>query len=499
MSKFFDLLLISILALVVFLIGLPALQLPWSLVDDGESLRIVTKIFESFPNIFWLFSAEAEHGRLRTMYWLFQALEFQLFGFNVAAHHLFHIGLFAAAVILLYLLIKKLTRSSLAAFFSGVFFIFFSPHFENLYRLGPPEIWLTVLLLMIFWLLLKIHELRKNEKKKRIFLISVTSALFFAALLTKETAVILVPFTLLLGAFFFWRKKIEERNYGKVLFFQAGIFAILFVSLRIAATVAGIIGGYTTFYDFSSKQFFLALKGYFTIISQSFGLFFWILVFSFLAEFLIYFLILKKTPDKLYQRLVLLTWFVLFLAVQLPWFFVMGRYLTPAMIGLSGFLGIQLALLLNYFLKLWQKRLIKFWLYPPLIILVVVAIILFLIPNLAAIVNAYKRVVPSERQNSKVVEYLAKNTSFGSKIYFNVEPTDEYFYEMPLHFDFFYNRKDLKTELLTLEKETLLTSGDLVVSWTRTAKYNQGQLETFLGKRIQKRHQISEWTIFQVI
>lgn len=494
---FVDFFLSLILIIFVFFVGSQAIKLPWSLVDDGESLRIVNKVSETFPNTLWLFSAEAEHGRLRSVYWLFQIVEFKLFGLNPSLHHLFHIGLFSLAAILLYFLIKKISQNWLAGFFSSSFFIFFSPHFENLYKLGPPEIWLTLLLLVFFWILLKIYEFKPDDSK-RITLLILSSFLFFLALLTKETAVVLIPFVLFLGLIFLLKSEAKDKNYARLLFLLGGVFTLLVISLRIVARAFGIQGGYTTFYDFSTRQIYLASKGYFTIISQSSGLLFWILISSFIFEILGYFLIFRKNTDFV-PRLILLAWFFFFLAIQLPWFFIMGRYLTPAMIGLSGFFGVQLAILLGYFWQFWRKKKLKLWLYPAVIILILASMVMFLDSNLKQIEKVYKRVIQSEKQNSEVVEYLAKNTAFGKTIYFNVTQGDEYFYEAPLHFDFFYKRSDLKTEILALDKVLNLNSGDLVVSWTRTAKHSEEKILSFLGKRIKEGRKIDEWIIYEVI
>lgn len=496
MKKIFDILPPFILVLIIFLIGLPTLQLPWSLVDDGESLRVVKKIGETFPNISWLFSFEAERGRLRSAYWLFQFLEFKLFKLNVSYHHLFHVGLFGLAAVLLYFLIKKLTQSKAAGFFSSLLFIFFFPHFENLYRLGPVEGYLVVLLLIIFLILLKIYQTKKANFRQNTFFIFAASILFLIALLTKETAAVLIPFTLLLSGLSLFKRK--KDNFKSLLLLSL-IFSLTTASLRILAAVVGISGGYTTFYDFSAKQIYWAAKGFLRIIEDSFGLLFWTLIVSFVAEILIYWLVLKKIPKLLEQRILLLSWFLLFLAVQLPWIFVLGRYLTPALIGLSGFLGVQFVVLFSYFWQFWQKNIVKIWILPIFTIFIGLSIFLFFNSNIWQIAALYKRVISSEKQNSQVVEYLVKNTNSGKIIYFNVAETDEYFYEMPIHFRFFYDRNDLKTELLILEKPLNLNSGDKVATWTRTAKYNQEKLESFLSKKIKKDYQIGEWTIYKVI
>ena len=424
MKKHFGLI---ILLAVTILIMIPQLKIPWMLIDDGECLRVATEIDHHFSagNVEWLFNLEKDSGRFRPLYWGFNYLTYKTLGFNSVAHRLVHLFIYVLIALLIYKIIYEITNKSFPAMLGGLFFLFFDPSRENFYRLGTAEPIFTLLVLSIFYSLMR--------KNKKTLLIVTTIAYFY-----KETSVVLMIFSLGLLLLSLVLKQTKKQR--KFLFQYLIFNIIILVIQRLIIIKLGIGGWYSQYYVLSISQFFHGSWFYFKTILQQYNL-------LLLIPALMFVLNIKKQNFWVYGFLM---WFILSLSVQVFWVFGMGRYLPPIIIGL---------------LPMMVIGAVKLFKYRKLRIVSALVIIYFIATNSIKFVGMYRQVIPGEISSAIFVEYLAKNTVKNGNVYFNF--TDggvEYLYEIPIHLNLFYHRTDIKIKYFNLEK-TKLESGDLVINW----------------------------------
>lgn len=424
MKKHFGLI---ILLTAAVLIMIPQLKIPWMLIDDGESLRVATEIDRhlSTGNVGWLFSLEKDSGRFRPLYWGFNYLTYNFFGFNSTAHHLVHLFIYVLIALFIYKIIYLITKKSFPSMLGGLFFLFFDPAKENFYRLGTAEPIFTLLFLSIFYSLM-----RKNTK---LLLFLTITAYFY-----KETSVVLAIFSL--GLLLLGLVLKQTKNQQKFLFKYLVFNVIVLGIQRLIIINLGISGWYSVNYVLSISQFFHGSWFYFKTILQQYYL-------LLLIPALIFIFNLKKQNFWIYAFLM---WFVLSLSVQVFWVFGMGRYLPPIIIGLLPMMTIGIVKLIEY---------------RKLRIVIGLVVIYFILANSLKLIDMYRQIIPGEVNSALFVKYLADNTVRNGNVYFNF--TDggmEYLYEIPIHLNLFYHRNDIKINYYNSEN-TKLIKDDLVVNW----------------------------------
>ncbi|MFZ5366046.1 MAG: glycosyltransferase family 39 protein [Patescibacteria group bacterium] len=483
----------------VFLIGLglviilsafvlrPQIELPWMLIDDGENLRMGQEISKHFSqgDYSWIFSYEKVDGRFRPAYWLWHYVNFQFFGFNSVAHHFGHLVLFVVISILIYLITQKISKSNLAGLLSSLLFLAFYPGAENYYRLGTAEPPLLLLYLILTYLLTRIYFLKFTHQSLKIS--SIDYLCFFIILgfmyFMKETAVIFILAFLPI----FTIGLIDERVHDKKKWIK---FSLIFLAINLFYFILvfglknyyGISGGYTEAYKPKIGEMVTRFFVYLKIIFREYHLVLMIPLVAFcyslatslrqkrgLKKF-----ILNLDTIQLWQ-IIFLAWFLLFLLVQSPWLYVMGRYLLPVTIWLAIFLGIEYARIFFVGFKLfWEKSSGNFSLEIPAIYLLIILVMAFFVFSEGRRINRmYFSVLNGERQTQRLISFLAQQTPPAGTVYVNFSSgIMEYQYELPLHFNFFYSRPDIKVPYLILEKQNLFKKGDFVITFKESvSKY----------------------------
>lgn len=441
-----------ILLTVSVLFLLPQLQVPWMLIDDGEDLRIVRELNESFSKFDFghLFRFEAHNGRFRPVYWLFHWLTISILGHNAYLHHLGHLFLYLLITLLFYLLVNHLSRSSMAAFFSGLFFLVWGPGAENLYRLGTAEPQLVLYLLLTLFFLVR----------GNLILSLFTLPLVY---LSKESGTILVIisfFIVLITLFWKTKEKIMLSSKRAAIYLFANIFLAIFV--RWLMFHFNVAGGYSSSYIFSLNQITNGTLQYLKMIYTNYGALFLICLVMLFYKILRLLFGRRNKNHVLKWEIIFVFWFFIFVLFQSPWVFIMGRYLPPALLGLCYVLGVEFVNLYKF-----SQKQIKTTRWGSIIFLLLALLFLrAVVPGGKQIFAMYRKVSLSESTNTKAISFLAQSTPSNGRIFYNFsDGAVEFLYEMGVHFTLLYNRPDIETSYLYLEGDSDFKKGDIIVSW----------------------------------
>lgn len=450
-----------IILLVITLVTLlPQLQIPWMLIDDGENARAAAELSNHFSrgDFEWLFKMEAQNGYFRPTYWVSHILAFGLFGNNAVLHHFSHLLLYLVTVLLIYLLTKEISGSRLGAFFAGLFYLLFAPAAENFYRLGTNEPAIVLFILGALYGLVKFAQ----GNSVKYFLLSVL--FLIPAWFSKPLAVALLPFSLgTMALFYYFREEKGKSAKRGILFFFIANF-VLALALQFVFTFYGYGGGYGSQYVIDLNSIKTPILDYIRMITGSYGLIFYLLLISFVIRLFSLNKINKKQLSwESKWELSLLFLSVIFLVIQAPWPYLMGRYLLPTLIGLTIVFGIELSALLKFGMQFYHQKKMVFIFTISILPLLLFG--QFLFTNSREIIQMYQRVVPGENRRAEVVKYLADVAPSNGRIFYDFsDGFVEFFYEMGLHFQILENRSDIKTAYLFLDNGFQFKEGDILVT-----------------------------------
>ncbi len=249
---------------------------------------------------------------------------------------------------------------------------------------------------------------------------------------------------------------------------KAGIFLVgnivLAMLARFLMSYFNISGGYAEGYVFTLAQIKGGMLSYLKMINSNYGLVF--IITMAIAIFRLGSSYLRKnfSDNVLFWEAIFLFWFIVFIFLQSPWSFIMGRYLPPALIGLCFVMGVEASKILSFMSKQLKSRNTVYKI--GLILLCVGLLLRALIPSYREIVSLQRRAVAAETVNAEAVAFLAKNTPENGRIFYNFsDGSVELLYEMGVHFSIIYNRPDIETSYLFLQGESNFRKGDIVVSW----------------------------------
>lgn len=184
--------------------------------------------------------------------------ELRLFGLNPGAFHLVNLGLHACNAVLLFLLCRRLSGSTLLAGLAGLFFVSHHIPFLAVYWLSGVQD-----LCMTFLALVSVHTYLLSLRTGRSGWWAISLLAFALALLSKETAVSL-PLTLLLAGVVWQRRAGLALRKRQLLLHTVGYAAVLglYLLLRSQKAAAAIsdVGPYA--WAFSSGVVFKNLYAY---------------------------------------------------------------------------------------------------------------------------------------------------------------------------------------------------------------------------------------------
>lgn len=440
-NRFWPLLLMLLTCIII----LPSLFMNWSLVDDGVliqksqqlSVLISSGQIQPLGNLF----LEKDIGRFRPSYYLFYWLVFLIGKTHVFTYYFFHFIVFVSLVVTIKKICQILFDEAV-----GLWAIFFFTasylNVEHWYRLGPQEPLQLVFLVLSFYLFIRVLLKKGGESYK-------AGSLIFLVLgfLTKESSVA-YGLLIVLTCFLVKTVKMSKIKTGKwnFPFFRTYFWVnlLLTVGLGILSLFLKQAGSYSHGYFFD-VQIAGRLLTYLKVLSGSF-----VPVFPFLVIISVF----KYSRKSLWYSFFLF-WFIFFLIIQLPWNFVLSRYLMPATFGLSIIMGISMEEFTDYLKK---KRVLKK-------ILVIFIVIIFLFQNMF---RNFDNILWSLSNSNNAVRFfssIALLAKPNSTVYFNMEEnnsTAELFFESGLHLNLFLNRPEIKTAYLkdirSLKKDDLIVS-----------------------------------------
>ena len=185
-----------ILGLFTFLLYLPIVRNGFVGYDDQgyitENTHVSTGL--SWPNIVWAFKSD-EQANWHPLTWISHMADCQMFGLNPAGHHFINILLHTTNTLLIFFLLKQMTRELWASALVAAFFGWHPLHVESVAWASERKDVLST----FFWLLTMIVYV-KYTRKPGAFAYLAALVLFACALMSKPMAVTL-PFVLLLMDF----------------------------------------------------------------------------------------------------------------------------------------------------------------------------------------------------------------------------------------------------------------------------------------------------------
>ncbi len=450
------------LLLLLLIIGLPSLFISWSLVDDGYTALISEKITDSI-RAFDLRGLrdvifEKENGRFRPFYWIFNWLVFKVAGFNPHYHYLVHFLLMFVSALTIYSIINKISSNKNAGLLGATFYSASLLSVENWYRLGPVEPIIAALLSLTLYYLFHVLSETKSARKYG----TITLLLTILAYLTKESMIVLLPFSLVVLISFNLLKKHSRREIINLSFLPK--FALLNTG-AVLLLIPIILwlrseGTYSQSYTLDLFQITSNLNIYLKEIRTSYGIFFVFLLFSYFTRGS-YKIFKRKTIWEQYfiWQLLFFVLFALLLAQQLPWQYALNRYLLPSQVGLSLFLGLEAAIILNYVEHKTN--------YNTSVLLLVLILLMFLYRNLPFFANYSAWVIKRTNAVKELLVYISKTAPENSRVLINAQKGDgtiELVLETKYHLQQFYKRDDLSVQYLDEEAIKQLSNRDFILS-----------------------------------
>jgi len=252
-----------IIALLCFVIYFPSLKYSIDVWDDPYYI-INNPLIKSFKNLTKIFTTSylANYQPLTLLSYMFE------YGFVKTSPFLYHFDnllLHMLNSILVFLLIKKLSKNEIIGFFAGVLFAVHPLHIESVAWVSQRK----DLIYSIFYILSLMFYLDFKEKKATKYLI-YSLVMFSISCLSKGMAVVL-PLTLILIDFCFDKKFSIKTLANKIPFFLISI--ILGISAVVFQKEGGAIG-------FTSKDVFTVSDKFF-FINYSFFFYIWKMILPF--------------------------------------------------------------------------------------------------------------------------------------------------------------------------------------------------------------------------
>ena len=315
----------------------PSFSLPWSIVDDGYSLKIGKDIAAAVHNGDSVLKALLDPvylstGRMMPVSFLSWYPQYALFGVQVLDYRVLRFVTLCLLLGLIYQVTLQWTCSPLQGFITGVLFLFFAPIvcnrasfdtlWSNWYRLGPMEPLQMIFIFLIiqgWWSYLK----SESVSKFRYAYLIIAWLLFWLALWTKETTIVLIPITGTMWLLSCYYESFHRKQW-LAAFLVLLLTLLLYKGINILAGVAATgSGGYTSLYSFSWGNLSHSLLWYGLFMLEGYQLLLVLGVISFGIR------LMKK--GKLISESDRCQWFCLVscfwgFAIYLPWFYPAGRY-----------------------------------------------------------------------------------------------------------------------------------------------------------------------------
>lgn len=437
------LIILTLLSLYIFI---PTFDIKFSWIDDGWNIMLAKDLLVDISQ-FDLESIggriiESNIGRFRPVYWIWQTSIYILGGSNSSIHYFLHYILIISIVFLTYKIIYHFSKSHLSGFIGSVLLLVFPLNAENWVRLGPQEP------LMVLFILLSLYGyfLRKNIRLSIVYMV--------LAFLTKETAIAVVPGIVVYSILLRITKK-RDKLIVKYIFWL--------IVISLASLVISLLNrkGYSSSYVFDIKTTVYNFELYLGFIKNAFraSIFFVMTLLIRNIRPIINFKF-KKISEYELVKIMFLSLFFLFILIQAPWAWVLSRYLLPAIVMGSIYIGLEFNSIVEY---LDSHKYLKKAFYS-------IFCVYFIFFSISSIIKINEQIVRQKHSTNNVylmLKRLSEVTPVDGKVYFNFvnnDATYEPLFESDLHFKLFFNRSDILVDFI--ENKPKNEANYLVISGT---------------------------------
>jgi hypothetical protein len=164
-----------------------AINSNWFYLDDPTSVVMGTKISQDLS----YFIPGSLLGRYIPIYWYYRGLIFRVFGNTPTASYVIQALCVLATMLLIYWIVKVLTRSRIAGLFASLIFLTGNGVAENAYTLGKQEPLVLLSLLIVIAASIALY-LNKSSKTKRILYFVAIVIFTLSAIWNKEPSMLVV-------------------------------------------------------------------------------------------------------------------------------------------------------------------------------------------------------------------------------------------------------------------------------------------------------------------
>ncbi len=375
--------------------------------------------------------ADSHAGRYRPIYWAYFTLLAWIGAESPLVFYLGNLVLLIIAVLLLYSITRKISRSSLTAGLTAGLFLLAGPVIENTYTLSKGELLQVVLLLI--GLRFIISSLPQSIK----LIVGVTT--FTLTCLVKETGLVIIPISagwLVLGLLI---RRINKTGIplkmGLICFIAAVAAGVLyFFGRSFFQTGSMTSGSYANGYAFTLPAMAASFVRWSGWIIRDFPHLF------VLGAVWLSLLFIFRRSRSLLIGLAALIWMAGWIAIFLPWVYMQEYYLLPFTAGASFFMGEALTELITL-LQTRMKPVIQ-WMVGAVVAICGLLMILTLLNNYTSM----RVQLLVDKSNHAFLEE-ASRIEPDSQVFLNIQQESEYSKEIAIYLDQLYLRPDLDVKL----------------------------------------------------
>jgi hypothetical protein len=319
---------------VAFFVMLPRLLSPqFGLLDDGLTLIAVTAVSHDWTAAFTMAHGA---GRFFPSYFLFFYLVHALVGVHPFLFFAVNYAVFAATTAGLIGLVRLMGGTPFQAWAAGIFFVVSGPAVESFYTLSKQES--PQLLWVVISLLIAAVGLRSRNRWTRLAGLAATTGALLVADTTKETGIVTVAVAvgwLVVGRLGLDPVRDEPYLAWRRRYVLASVLAAAgFFALRAYFGAPPLSQGtYSRLYSLEVVTIWGSLVDALALLSRDL---------AYLAPLVVLAVVLRITRPRPQRALLLdaAVWMCGWMAVYLPWSWVVEYYLLPFAFGAAGFCGV---------------------------------------------------------------------------------------------------------------------------------------------------------------
>ncbi len=347
----------AILACLLIALVIPALVLPWSLIDDAlyffESHRLLLQLGLTSPITHLDLSAYAQPHNPWVVSRLIGAVEQLIAGGTVWLYHVFRLVNFLMCVALLYLIVFQISRDQRAARLGVLLFALFSPihyssdcqaYLANWYRLHTTDSVLVPFYLLMVFLLVQILKrsiaVRTVQGSDVRIGIAALGLLFLAVFVKQTIVAVPIAMVILCVVLVATRQKRPVCVFWGIMT-AAGIVVVALgmLIMRVAITVGDV--SYIEEYSFTSRQISEGFSKYLSYLIVGMGPLFYVCLGSFVYRLIKS--VIQKTRLSVVQigQLFFLALALCGLLIYTPWPHFLPRYMPIMVAPLAAFMGVE--------------------------------------------------------------------------------------------------------------------------------------------------------------